>query len=185
MTTTVFIGGSRFVSRLPAEVKLRLDNIVESGHRVVVGDANGADKAAQRHLHDAGYEQVVVFCSGQNCRNNLGAWKVRNVSAYPKTKGYQFYAAKDREMAKEADFGLMIWDGSSVGTVLNVLRLMQSDKISVLFNVPVKQSINIKSRGDWDEFISRCDAALIESLRERATIAERGTLHRDGLPALA
>ena len=41
---TVFIGGSRHVSRLSAEVKGRLNNVIKNGHRVVVGDANGADK---------------------------------------------------------------------------------------------------------------------------------------------
>jgi probable addiction module antidote protein len=45
---TVFIGGSRHVSRLPAPAKERLDNIVKSGFHIVVGDANGADKAVQK-----------------------------------------------------------------------------------------------------------------------------------------
>ena len=44
---TLFIGGSRHVSRLPTDVKKRLDNVISSGHRVIVGDANGADKAVQ------------------------------------------------------------------------------------------------------------------------------------------
>ena len=43
--STVFIGGSRHVSRLPAQAKERLNNIIGSGFRVVVGDAAGADKA--------------------------------------------------------------------------------------------------------------------------------------------
>lgn len=47
---TVFIGGSRHISRLPAQAKERLNNIIENGHNVVVGDANGADKAVQKHF---------------------------------------------------------------------------------------------------------------------------------------
>jgi hypothetical protein len=38
---TVFIGGSRQISRLPAEVKTRLDAMIEKGVQILVGDANG------------------------------------------------------------------------------------------------------------------------------------------------
>jgi probable addiction module antidote protein len=169
---TIFIGGSRHVSRLPSEVKKRLDNVVASGHQVIVGDANGADKAVQKHLMDAHYDRVVVFCSGNTPRNNLGSWQIHHVDAPKSAKGFQFYAAKDREMAREADFGLMIWDGKSLGTVLNVLRLVRAGKISVLFNVPEKAALNIKSSDQWEAFLARCSAQLRIDVKERATPEE-------------
>jgi probable addiction module antidote protein len=169
--STIFIGGSRHISRLPAEIKQRLDNIVASRHQVVIGDANGADKAVQKHLLDVGYDKVTIFCSGDTCRNNLGGWRTHHVSAPRNVKGYQFqfYAAKDREMAREADFGLMIWDGKSAGTILNVLRLVRAGKIAVVINVPEKSSLNIKSAAQWDMFLAKCSAKLRSDLRERAT----------------
>lgn len=166
---TIFIGGSRHVSRLPSEVKKRLDNVVASGHRVIVGDANGADKAVQKHLYDIHYDKVTVFCSGASPRNNIGTWITRQVDAPKYAKGFQFYAAKDREMAREADFGLMIWDGKSPGTVLNVLRLAVAGKIAVLFNVPTKDVINIKSVEAWRNFIAQCSDELRRDVKERAT----------------
>jgi adenine-specific DNA-methyltransferase len=169
---TIFIGGSRHVSRLPSEVKKRLDNVVASGHQVIVGDANGADKAVQKHLMDAHYDRVVVFCSGNTPRNNLGSWQIHHVDAPKSAKGFQFYAAKDREMAREADFGLMIWDGKSPGTVLNVLRLIRAGKISVLFNVPEKAALNIKSSDQWEAFLAQCSAQLRIDVKERATPEE-------------
>lgn len=165
---TIFIGGSRHISRLPAEIKHRLDNVINSGHRVIVGDANGADKAVQKYFHDALYNKVTVFCSGVSSRNNLGHWQTRNIDAPKSSKGFQFYAAKDREMAREADFGLMIWDGKSPGTVLNVLRLVRAGKIAVLFNVPDKRVINIKTLSDWDSFVSHLSGEMLHDLRERA-----------------
>ena len=36
--TTVFVGGSRHVSRLPAQATERLNNLIRSGHHVIVGD---------------------------------------------------------------------------------------------------------------------------------------------------
>ena len=44
----VFVAGSRQISRLPAEVRSRLDTMIEKGFQILVGDANGADKAVQR-----------------------------------------------------------------------------------------------------------------------------------------
>ena len=50
--TKVFIAGSRQIARLPAEVKNRIDTMVDKGFQILVGDANGADKAVQRYLAD-------------------------------------------------------------------------------------------------------------------------------------
>jgi adenine-specific DNA-methyltransferase len=170
--STVFVGGSRHVSRLSAEAKERLDKIIGNGFRVVVGDAAGADKAVQKYLLDAAYGNVTVFCSGDRPRNNLGQWETFHVSPEPHVKGFQFYAAKDREMAKRADFGLMIWDGKSAGTALNVLRLVRAGKKAVLLNIPQKEAVAFKAARDWAAFLSRCDRELIEDLRSRATPEE-------------
>ena len=73
--------------------------------------------------------------------------------ATPKhVKGFQFFAAKDREMAKKADFGLMIWEGKSAGTALNVLRLVRAGKKAVLLNVPDEQAVTFKTSHDWRRF---------------------------------
>lgn len=169
---TVFVSGSRQISRLPAEVKERLNNVMTSGHRVIVGDANGADKAVQRHLMEAEYSKVTVFCSGDQPRNNLGQWLTHPVTPPKAAKGFQFYAAKDREMAREADLGLMIWDSKSAGTILNVLRLVRAGKVAVLINVSDKTTTNIKSEAKWTEFLSRCSPKLRAGLRDRATSDE-------------
>ena len=165
---TVFISGSRRVSRLPTEAKHWLNNMVEKGFAVLVGDANGADKAVQKHLADAHYDRVTVYCSGDSCRNNIGQWNIRSISAHGGEKNFQFYAAKDREMAREAEFGLMIWDGKSPGTILNVLRLVRVSKKAVLINVPRKWVLTFKSEDDWDAFLLQCPADLCRDLKKRA-----------------
>ena len=77
---TVFVGGSRHVSRLSTQVKERLNNIISSGFQIVVGDAAGADKAVQKYLVDVSYPHVTVFCSGDHPRNNLGLWETNKVA---------------------------------------------------------------------------------------------------------
>ena len=75
-------------------------------------------------------------------------------------------------MAREADFGLMIWDGKSAGTILNVLRLVRANKRAVLINVPESKATTFKTAGDWDKFLARCPVELLHDLKERATPEE-------------
>jgi hypothetical protein len=84
---TVFIGGSRQISRLPAEVKTRLDAMIEKGVQILVGDANGADKAVQRYLSHNSYPNVLVRMK-DHCRNNVGNWPTREVAARCGAKGF-------------------------------------------------------------------------------------------------
>lgn len=171
---TIFIGGSRQISRLPAEIMDRLKKVMASQHCVLVGDANGADKAVQKFFAEAAYGNVTVFCTGEKFRNNLGRWPTNHVEPPKGAKGFQFYAAKDREMAARADFGLMIWDGKSPGTLLNVFRLAKAGKISVLYNAPEKKSFNI-APSSWDSFLAHCSDDLRRDLEARATPEEWGT----------
>jgi len=82
---SVFVAGSRALSKLNAQVKERLDNILRKEFTVLVGDANGADKAVQRYLAERAYRHVVVYCM-EVCRNNVGNWSIRSHSADPAVK---------------------------------------------------------------------------------------------------
>jgi len=170
--STVFIGGSRNVSRLSPQVQERITNVVQVGAQVIVGDANGADKAVQKFLSALEYRRVTVFCSGEECRNNVGGWETRHVDTPKKAKGFDFYASKDRVMAREADYGLMIWDGKSAGTILNILRLLRAGRKAVLINSPEKTATNFKTLTDWANFFSGCTPDFRDDIRKRATAGE-------------
>ena len=126
------------------------------------------DKAVQKYLADVHYDNVTVYCSGDTSRNNIGQWETRNVSVGESKKNFQFYAAKDREMAQQAEFGLMIWDGKSPGTILNILRLVRASKKAVLIRVPEKLEVEFKSKEDWDVFLLLCTSKLLRDLETRA-----------------
>ncbi len=66
MTYTVFLSGSRKISRLNDDIRLRLDKITSQGLSIIVGDANGADKSIQTYLANIHYNYVTVFCSGEH-----------------------------------------------------------------------------------------------------------------------
>src|SRR6267378_387899 len=57
---SVFVAGSRALSKLNAQVKERLDNILRKEFTVLVGDANGADKAVKRDRHYYGIKDRAM-----------------------------------------------------------------------------------------------------------------------------
>lgn len=174
--TKVFIGGSRRVSRLNADVRRRIDRIIERGFAVLVGDANGTDKAVQKYLQSRGYEAVEVFCSGGECRNNLGKWPVRAVAPPQARRDFSYYAAKDEQMAQEASVGLMIWDGKSVGTLANAARLLRQDKKVVVYATPAKRFLTLKAEDDWEHLVSTCG----RDVREKVLRSVSGTRRQSG-----
>ncbi len=132
----VFIGGSRSIAKLPSSVAARIDRIIEGDLTVLIGDADGADRCVQRYLSEKRYRRVLVFHTGTRCRNNLGGWQPMPVPASPGLRGVEFYSVKDAAMAEEADYGLMLWDGKSRGTLNNIRNLAHRSKPVVVFFSP-------------------------------------------------
>ena len=139
----VFVAGSRALSRLNPQITERLDNIMRQNFSVLIGDANGADKAVQHYLAKVGYRNVVVYCM-EVCRNNLGHWPVRPHATDPGVKRDRFYyGIKDSAMVKDATCGFMLWDGVSKGTLTNVIGLLNADKNALLYISAEKEFFNI------------------------------------------
>lgn len=156
--TTVFLSGSRKIGRINDQIKKRISTMMEKEFSIVVGDANGADKAMQNYLLENSYERVVVFCAGIKCRNNLGNWETRNVDVPPKLKGRDFYTYKDKAMAAEADYGFVIWDAKSAGSINNVLELVKNQKCVAIYVSPQKQFFTVKNVTDIQNLLRSCDS---------------------------
>lgn len=131
--TTVFIAGSISISRLHARVQERINKIVSSNFNVVVGDADGADTAIQECLYNCQANNVTVYCTGDTPRNNIANWPVHRVYSKAKAGSRAYFTAKDLEMARSSDYGLMVWDSKSTGTLSNVIELLREKKKSVVF----------------------------------------------------
>jgi hypothetical protein len=157
-SSTVFVAGSRQISRLPTEVKARLDTMIEKGFQILVGDANGADKAVQRYFADKAYPNVLVHCMKDHCRNNVGNWPTRQVAAPRGAKGFDYYSLKDGAMAEAAEYGLMLWDGKSKGTVNNVVNLSRDHKPVVVYVAPTRQFRTIKTFDDLKALLAQGDS---------------------------
>ncbi|RUX85522.1 hypothetical protein [Mesorhizobium sp. M7D.F.Ca.US.004.01.2.1] len=131
----IFIGGSREIFELPEPAITRIGAIVAAEHGVLIGDASGADAEAQGLLAGYRYDYVGVFHAGKEPLNNLGDWAAYHVPPPEDARGDFVHAAKDREMARRADFGMMVWDGASPGTAVNVLRLAIANKPCVIYDL--------------------------------------------------
>ena len=157
MTTKVFIGGSRLIGRLNPVIRQRLDNMVDAGLDVLVGDANGSDRAVQEHLADRGYASVTVYCMLGACRNNVGGWRVHEVDGHGK-RGYEFYSLKDAEMSADADCAFMIWDAKSKGTFANMVRTVDEGKPTVVYLSPTRECRDLRVRADLERLLDMCSA---------------------------
>jgi hypothetical protein len=161
--TTVFLSGSRKISRINDAIRQRVDNVVAKKLDIVIGDANGADRAMQAYLAEIGYEYVTVYFVGVQPRNNVGNWRTEGIAAPSNLTGRDFYTVKDKKMAQQADFGLVLWDGRSAGSIANVLEMLKSGKKAVVYFGPEKTFYTITSGEDAQKLVDKCDA---ESLRE-------------------
>ena len=130
--------------------------MLEEQVSILVGDANGADKSVQHFLKTRQYREVEVFCSGDECRNNVGNWRLRHVAVQSRKRDFDFYAAKDQLMSREADSGLMLWDGKSAGTLMNALRLVRQGKRVAIFEAQHSQFQELQNESEWKDFFSGC-----------------------------
>lgn len=162
--TKVFIAGSRQIIRLAAEVRSRIDTMVDKSFQILVGDANGADKAVQQYLAAKSYRNVLVHCMENHCRNNVGGWPTFQVAAPKGARGFDYYSLKDRVMADAAEYGLMLWDGKSKGTINNVLNLSRDNKIVVVYVAPVKSFQTVRTAEDLKDLLTKGDRSSVDKL---------------------
>ena len=159
----VFISGSINIKKLDSKVVERLKNIISSNLGVIVGDASGVDSSVQEYLKSNEVRSVVVYCSGDKPRNNLGHWDTKKVETSYKPGTRQFFTVKDKAMAADCDYGFMIWDGSSTGTLSNAIELVEKNKAAVVYVSNAKQFLTIKNVQDIEKLIKFMSEASLKN----------------------
>lgn len=169
--TKVFIGGSRRLTRLSQAVVQKLDAIVAKGYTILVGDANGIDRAVQQYMAGKGYQDLLVYCVNDTCRNNIGHWKTVSVTKDSLNKDFDYYVTKDREMAREATCAFMMWDGKSKGTLRNVLDLLKDGKTVLVYLSLNRQFYTLQEPRDLPALTGECDPKIVERLAQHLNMA--------------
>ncbi len=150
----IFISGSMRIKNLNKEVLKRIDNIVNSQYEVIVGDAGGVDSSIQAYIESKNITLVSVYCTGSQPRNNIGRWPTKKIKTDLKPGTRSYFTAKDISMAEDCDYGLMIWDSKSTGTLSNVIELLKRNKVSVVYVNKIKTFINVKNVEDFEKLIT-------------------------------
>lgn len=169
----VFISGSMRIKNLHKIVNEKIDNIIKLNFDVIVGDASGVDSSIQSLLNQKEYKNVTVYCSGNEVRNNIGNWPVEKVVTGSKNNMRLFYTAKDIEMAKKCDYGYMVWDSKSTGTLSNVLELLKQGKNSLVFINKLKVSKKICNISDFEELITVMSESAFEKADKKIQLRKK------------
>jgi hypothetical protein len=160
------------IKRLDNNVLSRIDNILENNYGVLVGDADGVDSSIQEYLKQEGAKSVCVYCTGNHPRNNKGNWETKNIktTSEPGTRAY--YTAKDLEMANDCDYGLMVWDTKSTGTLSNTIELLKRHKKSLVYINKEKKFLTISSVHDLEDLIQYMSPGSFEKADKKLKITK-------------
>jgi len=153
-----------------------LDDLIQKGCTILIGDANGADRAVQQHFANRGYRKVIVYCMDR-CRNNAGNWELRPISSATAKRDFSYFAQKDLVMAREARCGVMFWDGKSKGTLNNIHNLLHDRKKVLVYLSTHKVFHKLSDEIDLKTLLAQCNREQID-LAHRALDNSDASLHR-------
>lgn len=170
---TVFLSGSMNIKNLDEKVLERIRNVVASRYCVIVGDADGVDSAVQEYLKSQGAASVVVYCAGDTPRNNLGQWQTKNIQSSAKPGTREYFTSKDIAMAEDCDFGLMVWDAKSSGTLSNAIELLRRGKMSLVYVNKVQEFVKIKDVDDLDKLLHYMSPPSLKKADEKLGLLKK------------
>lgn len=171
--TKVFISGSMRIKHLDKNVLERINNIIEKHFNVIVGDAGGVDSSVQEYLKQKGIKTVLVYCSGSQPRNNLGKWETNCISTTSKPGTRAYFTAKDLQMATDCDYGLMVWDSKSTGTLSNAIELLSRHKKSLVYVNKAKEFLSVSDAGDLKRLLEYMSPTSLKKAEEKLRITEK------------
>jgi hypothetical protein len=90
----IFISGSMRVKNINKMVANRIDNIIRKNFTIIIGDTDGADYSIQQILANKSYKNVIVYCTGNYHRNNIGKRELTTVATDHKPNTRSFSTAR-------------------------------------------------------------------------------------------
>lgn len=155
--TVVFISGSRQIPYLPSAVEERVDNMIDNGLHIVVGDSKrGVDSRIVAYLYKRGYSNVSIYSihSTSRIRQRLRGWSFKQINPdiparHDKnenpTNRRELETYKDRAMCEACNFALVIWQDTysdprfgrtlvSAGSLRNAVQLLLAGKPVTMYH---------------------------------------------------
>lgn len=153
---TIYLFGSNTVFGIPAEIVGWLRAYVEQGHSFILGDKKGVDESFHRALSSVGAHNVTIYSMGDVKNNKYGfnvkkyntffdeeekkayivaddneeeTFEINNIAQeidIPVNRNWREF--KERQMVKDCDMAICIWDGETKNTLETVKLLGIYDK---------------------------------------------------------
>jgi hypothetical protein len=76
-------------------------------------------------------------------------------------------------MAADCDYGFMIWDANSTGTLSNAIELVEKNKIALVYIYNSKQFLTIKRVNDLEKLMTFMSEEAVEKANEKTGLFER------------
>jgi hypothetical protein len=110
------------------------------------------------------------------CRNNIGNWPTRAVSAdNPGRRDFAYYSTKDRVMTDEADYGLMLWDGESRGTLTSIVDLVARGKPVAVYFAPKKTFYTLRDSSELEMLLHQVDPSTLSQIHPQLHSLAKGS----------
>jgi hypothetical protein len=120
----LLMGSSAYKAQeLHPRVRERLDNAMDLGMTVIVGEAKGASRVFQDYLASKGYQNVVVG-HARSIRYNTGGWETRKYGDNLKER--------EKRMIEDSDTAIIIWVNQSSVIAENLEMLKRQGKPTLL-----------------------------------------------------
>ena len=124
----IMIVGSHTITEPDRRVKLMISKLCGEGWHILVGDHSGLDTALQEYLVDMHTDWVRVYTARPQPHHNLDRWPVRHPPKEGRWSGAPRHLQNTLAMAAAAECGMVLWDGSNMGTYFVMASLIEQGK---------------------------------------------------------
>ena len=76
-------------------------------------------------------------------------------------------------MSGEADYGLMLWEDTSKGTLNNIVNLLEQGKQVAVYFSPKKEFRTLQSFDDLKPLFLECSPAVIRGFEKKINLSQR------------
>ncbi len=128
----IYIGGSGGLSTLPGELKSKLNEYMERGDELLVGDSCGTDLLMREYLREKEYRKVTVYAS----------------LATRRRENERLFFRRDPRLPFNADEGCMVWDGRGAGAFVNIMDMVYDGKPVTVFRTDPGETVPVGGMED-------------------------------------